>query len=384
MGEAQQQKNYYLIGTPLSKIDCANNPTLRQLLQNMLFQHYVNKKTIRESVHSVIQSCVPLWKRFEIVTKRNDKLVEKLEDEYKRWQNVAKNHASKTQTQVDIRQKFIERLDKEFEARKFKPTIEPENQTEPEMFTLDLEQIQDDELQMPELVQMPSVEYEPQNEPSTSREAVGRKRQRQKSIDAAAKLKLHAEKRNRNDASGITRVYFFLLFFFTFSTTYLNFLDESSLSASQLGQSSDEYASSNEKYTAKPKIRFIDTHLLTTLDALALTDRQAVRLISSVAEALKFNLEDLVLSRSSIRRARMKNRKSIADRVKHDFEVSNSYEKFKFRKIDLNVVQNFRKVSNICVKTAKKAKKIDENIDQFSCILNVFVIIKWKIIQNFR
>lgn len=61
---------------------------------------------------------------------------------------------------------------------------------------------------------------------------------------------------------------------------------------------------------------------MSTLDAMGISDRQAVRIISAVVQALGFKLIDLVISRSTIQRLRIVNRESTAQIVKENFEVN--------------------------------------------------------------
>lgn len=69
------------------------------------------------------------------------------------------------------------------------------------------------------------------------------------------------------------------------------------------------------------KQHFINGALVTKLDAMGLTDRQSVRVISEVAQALGHSLNDLVISRTTIQRARKKNREENATKIKDDFSV---------------------------------------------------------------
>lgn len=63
------------------------------------------------------------------------------------------------------------------------------------------------------------------------------------------------------------------------------------------------------KRVKRNRKRFIDGKLVSILDAMGLTDRQSVRVICAVAQALGHSLDDLVVSRRTIERARKRNRK---------------------------------------------------------------------------
>lgn len=68
--------------------------------------------------------------------------------------------------------------------------------------------------------------------------------------------------------------------------------------------------------------RFIDGQLVTKLDALGLSDRQSVRVISDVAQALGHSLNSLAVSRTTIRRARKKYRIENGIKIKDTFTVN--------------------------------------------------------------
>lgn len=72
----------------------------------------------------------------------------------------------------------------------------------------------------------------------------------------------------------------------------------------------------------RKKIDFFNDHILATLDGIALTDRQAMRLISAVVQTLGLRLRDLVLSRSTIRRKRIEYRQNTATIIKNNFKVN--------------------------------------------------------------
>lgn len=61
--------------------------------------------------------------------------------------------------------------------------------------------------------------------------------------------------------------------------------------------------------------------MVITIDGIGLTDRQAIRMVSSVVQALGFDLMEMVVSYSTIRRERAKYRALIAERLKGVFEV---------------------------------------------------------------
>lgn len=72
----------------------------------------------------------------------------------------------------------------------------------------------------------------------------------------------------------------------------------------------------------KKKVKFIDNHVVSTIDAIGLSDPKAARLLTAVAQALGYDLDDVTVSRSTIRRRRGENRKLIAKAIKKGFKVN--------------------------------------------------------------
>lgn len=70
-----------------------------------------------------------------------------------------------------------------------------------------------------------------------------------------------------------------------------------------------------------PQYRLLNSHVVETIDAIGISDRQAMRLLSAAAQALGHKLEDLVISASTIRRVRAENRKKSHEAMKLNFEV---------------------------------------------------------------
>lgn len=192
MAENQQEIEHFLIGTALEKIDDTNPPTLRQLLRNLLFQHYTCNRTVRQSAHLTIKSYVPVWNRFGIETKSLYKLADKLEDEFNVWRYLVKNKASTTAEQKNNRHNFEERLKNEFDVRK-KIVQKRETQAQVQV-------VEEGEIAFG-IVEFEENDLAEEPQPTTSGESSDRKRKSK--VDALKKLKETAAKRNRNEAEGM-------------------------------------------------------------------------------------------------------------------------------------------------------------------------------------
>lgn len=73
---------------------------------------------------------------------------------------------------------------------------------------------------------------------------------------------------------------------------------------------------------SRGKTNFFTPRLLSTLDKWKITDGAAVHILSATADALGYDIEDLILNRSSIRRMRQKHRATTAQNIAANFDVS--------------------------------------------------------------
>ena len=69
---------------------------------------------------------------------------------------------------------------------------------------------------------------------------------------------------------------------------------------------------------------FMNERLVSTLDRFKITDRSACHVIAAVADSLGHQVNNLVISRSSIRQLRQAHREEFAVRHKEGFHVINS------------------------------------------------------------
>lgn len=69
------------------------------------------------------------------------------------------------------------------------------------------------------------------------------------------------------------------------------------------------------------KRNFINSRLVSALDRCKVSDRSAVHIITAVAEALGYCVDELVINRSTIQRLREANRVTITKEIKENFKV---------------------------------------------------------------
>lgn len=111
-------QQHYLIGFVNCEIASRHPPTLRQLMQNLLYNQYERHLSKNESAVATINLALVVWNKLGIKTKRVDYLIETLKKHYNEYQSLKKNITFSSTGQIRRRQNFVELLDKEFNARK--------------------------------------------------------------------------------------------------------------------------------------------------------------------------------------------------------------------------------------------------------------------------
>lgn len=270
---------YFLIGIAIEKIPGLKPPTLRQMLQHFLFFHKKMSKNKKESAASVVQNAIVLWEKFNIdVTKRIDKIGEKLIKEYDEWYNLNKMKNKNTFEQVKKRDNFVKKLSKVFEVSKSAPKrkVQADQSESPDS--------------APESKKSLVVSDPEQLIESTSTYGL---RQRTSQPEASKSM-----------------------------------LDLSTFGVSESSPSEHDNTPNladpdyKEYYRReKKKVDFITKHVVSTIDATGLSDYQAARILTAVAQGLGHSLEDLNVSRTTNQRRRAENRILTAETTMKEYKV---------------------------------------------------------------
>lgn len=103
----------------------------------------------------------------------------------------------------------------------------------------------------------------------------------------------------------------------------LNVLVEQLLSSSSSDEKNDDKKFDPEYLLRREekKLDFITNHVVSTVDAVDVSDYAAARVLTAVAQGLGFELKDLTVSRSTIRRRRRENERNTATTIKTNFKV---------------------------------------------------------------
>lgn len=106
----------FLIGNTSELIVGENPPTLKQILQNVMYNIKILKLSLHTSVVLAVENATNIWKKLELGTIRDDKIILKVEKAHSTWVQIFKNRFSSTDVQKNKRKQFREQLEKVFDV----------------------------------------------------------------------------------------------------------------------------------------------------------------------------------------------------------------------------------------------------------------------------
>lgn len=304
---------YYLIGIAKDKISGPTSPTYRDMMQNFLFYHWILKKDKKESAQLVVKNAMILWNNLKIETKEKVKMERTVIKEFDDWHNdIYRHQNAKTEEQKRKRADFKSKLDTVFDAAKEK-TKRSVQHNSPDFG-----------------VSEPKKKLSVVSDPDGIFTRTRRSLQFGESSSTASETNLfestlaHTQQSTRFGETSST-------------ASETNLSEFADLELSDIGDDigDDDYDDNDddsekssdpdyEQYYMREeqKVKFINSHVVSTIDAIGLSDYKAARLLTSVAQALGYDLDDVTVSRTTIQRRRAENRKLIAEAVKKGFKVN--------------------------------------------------------------
>lgn len=260
-------RHFYMIGKPeLGYSEVNEIPKLWQVMKNFMFYHYEQYLDVRLSAKKTCEEVMSLLEKRRIPIKYDKKsmykMIAKVEKYHKNWLSVNKNKKKKSPFSENARVEFQTLLSKEFDIRANENILRKQKPV----------------VQVPSKVKAPSAIHIPVSP--------GKKRKRG-----------------------------------AFESALMNFPNKRPRLDNVLG---DETTSSDTENSAPPddpipKKSFINGNVVRTCDVLGLSSRQAIKIISAVAQALGHDLKTLKISHSSLWRMRKKGREKVAKRIKDSF-----------------------------------------------------------------
>lgn len=281
---------HFLIGKSSHKIIGSTSPTLRQMIQNFLYHHLDLKQSKKESAQIVVKNAIDLWKKLGIQTRDIHKIETKLIRKFDDWNHLHKWKLSNASVQKNKRKNFTSKLDKAFyvkETAQKKPARVPKRPAEHNLS---------------------------ENDQSTLKRKK-RLLESDESIDLSTRPRLRSRTLTATSSTAT-------------SSTATSEAIADVLSETTPSDDDDDTKKSidpdyeNDHLNEARKVEFINNHVVSTIDAIGLSDYKAARILTAVAQALGHNLNDIVVSRNTIQRRRAENRETITDSLKKDYKVN--------------------------------------------------------------
>ena len=88
MSQTRKQTDIWLIGQPLTELNCTKLPNKREVLR--LFMHFTNEKSVAESYTKTAEAVIELYKKARIPTKLKKHVIEKVKNLHSQWKLLKK------------------------------------------------------------------------------------------------------------------------------------------------------------------------------------------------------------------------------------------------------------------------------------------------------
>ncbi len=294
---------HWLIGKPISLLSTARLPRMLDVLQLLQFHHLTEGRTLPESYKMTCDAVICIWMRARIPTQRVDSCVRKLSKLHQNYLALKVHRTRKRESDRMKEDMFKGDLQELFDIATKDVMTEIQNEEDREFLRMQREDVFS--------CSMTGVDVK-----TAAKES--RKRQRE---EKERKVKMRYEERMTkgfNETEG----------------------ELSSLTSNSESEEDEEYqptqtqpctpttststdstpgASSSKK---KVKNIFQSPEVVGALDRVCLPDRGAVFVAGAVAQALGHDISEITLSRSSIRRSRIKERQRAAAMDEKEFSLA--------------------------------------------------------------
>lgn len=276
-------------------------PSKKDALSVLFYNIRVVKLTVRESANLVYDEVVLFWQKAKIPTQKKQRCVDKVENIYQQWRSMQKSGRKKNGSAYE--NWFLENLDDLFD-------IGHQNALE-------------------------SMSDQQDRDFLLSQRLKGRPGYMNSSRTCVIQTEKKSHKRSRNESSEHEdliisgkrqRKTVFEKSHFDLDCE-IQYAEVSSDMDSDDSGSTWEESDCEEEPSCEPKrdakkLKFFDTRLLSTLDAQQISDRKAIHVIIAAAKALGHSIDDLTISRTTLRKLREKNRAEVALTVKNKIKVN--------------------------------------------------------------
>ncbi|XP_076283045.1 uncharacterized protein LOC143210244 isoform X1 [Lasioglossum baleicum] len=297
--ESRNHGKLFLLEHDESQIVGAKLPSIGQVLRVLFYNLRKVKLNLRSSPYLVVKEVEVLWEKVKIPFRQSHHSIEKLESLYQKWRLLQKNSTRRSQLQDNKEQQFLDQLDDLFDIAHV-DALEMITIDEDKQFLLN-QRKKGRPGSMIGGVRVLSAKEQKQALRQAKEEARRVKTQaamQEETINFASIASPDDDEENRQCTE-----------------------DEDEDPALESNASDCD---ATEPGPSKPKRKrgskqVITLKLMSTLDACKVSDRDAARIIVAISQALGHDINDLTISRSSIRRYRTELRKKHSQMLRAAF-----------------------------------------------------------------
>lgn len=276
----------WLIGQPIDVIRGMKLPSKGDVLRRFFYLMRTDKKSVRGASSIVAKEVMGFWRIAKIPTMEERNIIPKIEKAYDGWRTLQKGSTRRSQPQTQKENMFTEELDNLFDIG--------------HADALDMINIEEDKLFLLA-----------QREKGRRGYMAGedRKLAELETRKQLKKASYEAHKRKQEDAC----------------EKFSAMVELASSSSSSGGESSTDdedppTAATPCRKRKRGKQNIVTPDVASALDRTQVTDRKAVFVLTATASSLGHDVGQLAINRSTIRRARIETRTSIAALVKETFQ----------------------------------------------------------------
>lgn len=282
----------WLVGKATNHFSSARLATKGDAIRCLLFYHLDEHLTVKDSIHRTVKDISIIWSKARIPTQRIDSGERQLKKLYNEYQLLKVNRTKENESCRIKEQMFKDYLMELFDLATKNALDIMTNNEDKQFLTMQREDVTSSSMA------------------GVDRNLAEKEAKKRARIEANENRKLkETEKLQQIETSGPA-------------------LDISSSSKSEDDVDDEDFrvpsSSSAQTPTSKPKrlkSLIATPEVAGALDRVNLPDRGAMFVVASVAKALGHPLDDLTLSRSTIRRSRMVTRKLVAEAEKGSFST---------------------------------------------------------------
>ncbi len=299
MKSLRSSTEIFLIGHEYSQIVGTKLPSVKQVLCVFFYNHCTLKLTIRESAALVVQETCIFWSKARIPVRKEQHCIEKVEKLYKDWQNLNKNKNKDQHIFRDREAIFTEALDNIFDI------------AHADVLTLIDDTKKAFLLSQREKGRPGHLPGE--KELNVERQKLKRKEDRENAEEIRKRKYVEESSKTTESIQGI---------FSSSESENGKKSSDSEISFANVNVPAMQVSEPGPGPVSQAKKFFFTSRMLSALDKCKISDRSAMHLLSAIAEALGYSMNELILNRTTLRRYRQQNREEIAAKVKAEFQFS--------------------------------------------------------------